>query len=52
VVGGLDNRSSVKRYDAATDWRNAIRFTIGSVGPTEEQDLFDSLIHNASRRQP
>jgi hypothetical protein len=54
--------SGVERYDVATNtWtvvadmletRNSLgAVTIGSAGPAEEQDLFDSLIDKASRRQ-
>jgi hypothetical protein len=53
----------VERYDAASNtWtdvadmlegRNAFAaVTIGSTGPAEEQDFFDSLIVKAARRQP
>jgi hypothetical protein len=57
VAGGND----VERYDVTTDAWAAVadmlseRFsfgavTIGSAGPAEAQDLFDSLIDQASRR--
>jgi hypothetical protein len=53
----------VERYDAADDTWTAVAdmiemrdssgvVTIGSAGPVEQQDLFDSLIENASCRQP
>jgi hypothetical protein len=60
--GGLprESYSSVERHDAASNtWAivgnmlegrryfNAV--TIGSAGPTEEQDLFDALIAKASK---
>jgi N-acetylneuraminic acid mutarotase len=63
-VGGPGSSGpSVERYDATTDtWtavtdmlqvhRNVGAVTIGSTGPAEEQDLFDSLIAKAFRRQP
>jgi kelch-like protein 28 len=63
AAGGVGNRrSSVERYDAATDTWTAVAsmlearstfgaVTIGSAGPAEEQDLFDSLIDKAFRRQ-
>jgi hypothetical protein len=62
AAGGVGNGFSVKRYDAATNaWTAAenmlegrITFcavTIGTAGPAKEQDLFDSLINKASRRQ-
>jgi hypothetical protein len=52
----------VERYDVATDTWTAVAdtlegrnsfstVTIGSAGPAKEQDLFDSLIDKASRRQ-
>jgi N-acetylneuraminic acid mutarotase len=56
--GGGD--SSVERYDVASNtwiamanmlqrWHSCGAVTIGSAGPAEEQDLFDSLIAEASR---
>jgi hypothetical protein len=63
AAGGVGlNGFSVERYDAATNsWtaaesmlegRESFRaVTIGSAGPAKEQDLFDSLINKASRRQ-
>jgi hypothetical protein len=59
VAGGVA-RSSVERYDVATDTWTAVAdmlegrysigaVTIGSADPAEEQDLFDSLIANADR---
>jgi hypothetical protein len=60
AAGGHDDqRSRLERYDVASDtWRamadmlegRAIfgAVTIGSSGPAEEQDLFDSLIAKAS----
>jgi N-acetylneuraminic acid mutarotase len=55
--------SSVERYDVATDIWTAVEdmmeerdsfcaVTIESKGPSEERDLFDSLIDKASCRQP
>jgi hypothetical protein len=55
--------SSVERYDVASNtWlavatmlegrRNCGAVAIGSTGPAEEQDLFDSLIDKASRECP
>jgi hypothetical protein len=52
---GFEGSRSVERYDAATDTWTAVAdmlegryafgaVTIGSAGPAEEQDLFDSLI--------
>jgi N-acetylneuraminic acid mutarotase len=63
AAGGLGQTSSVERYDVATNtWtimanmlearRYFCAVTIGSVGPVEEQDLFDSLIAKSSRRRP
>jgi hypothetical protein len=60
AVGGYLDNSSVERYDVATDMWTAVTdlrkgrelfhaVTIGSAGPAEEQDLFDSLIDKASR---
>jgi hypothetical protein len=61
VAGEIGNTSSVERYDAATDTWTAVAdmlegrhsfcaVTIGSAGPAEEQDLFDSLILKASKK--
>jgi hypothetical protein len=58
--GGASPHSSGERYDVATDTWTAVgsmlksRFncsavTIGSANPSEEQDLFDSLIAKAAR---
>jgi hypothetical protein len=63
AAGGFRNKLSVERYDAATDTWTAVAdmlegrdsfgaVTIGPAGPAEEQDLFDSLIDQTSRRQP
>jgi hypothetical protein len=63
VAGGIYNDSNVERYDAATDTWTAVAdmlegrhsfaaVTIGSTGPAEEPNLFDSLIDKVSRRQP
>jgi N-acetylneuraminic acid mutarotase len=63
MAGGIGNIFGVDRYDVATDTWTALAnmlvgrdmcgaVTIGSAGPAEEQDLFDSLIDKASRRQP
>jgi hypothetical protein len=63
VAGGFGNYSSVERYNVATDtWTEVADMlegryefgavTIGSAGPAEEQDLFDSLIDKAVLRQP
>jgi hypothetical protein len=60
VAGGVVNGFSVERYDVATDTWTAVAdmlerrctfgaVTIGSAGPAEEQDLFDSLIDKASK---
>jgi hypothetical protein len=62
ATGGAANGVSVERYDPATDtWtvmanmldnRLALcAVTIGSTGPAEEQDLFDSLIAKATTNQ-
>jgi N-acetylneuraminic acid mutarotase len=60
AVGGAGGqRSSVERYDVASDTWTAVAdmlegrrycgaVTIGSAGPADEQDLFDSLIAKAS----
>jgi N-acetylneuraminic acid mutarotase len=59
VAGGSPFLSSVDRYDKATDTWTAVAdmlegrayfraVTIRSTGPAEEQDLFDSLIAQAS----
>jgi N-acetylneuraminic acid mutarotase len=58
---GRESYSSVERYDTASNtWivvgnmlesrRHVSAVTIGSEGPTEEQDLFDALIAKASKR--
>jgi hypothetical protein len=60
--GGPTASSRVERYDVATDTWTAVTnmlegrhsfcaVTVGFAGPAEEQDLFDSLIDKASRRQ-
>jgi hypothetical protein len=59
AAGGNGGSESIERYDAASNtwtavadmlegrrWFSAV--TIGSAGPAEEQDLFDSLIAKAS----
>jgi hypothetical protein len=61
--GARNSASTVERYDAAADTWTAVAsmlqgrtffnaITIGSAGPAEEQDLFDSLIAKAARREP
>jgi N-acetylneuraminic acid mutarotase len=63
VAGGFGegNTSSVERYDVTNDTWTAMAdmlkrrhdfgaVTIVSTGPTEEQDLFDSLIAKATRQ--
>jgi hypothetical protein len=63
AAGGAGYDLSVERYDAATNtWTAAENMlegrhsfgavTIGTAGPAEEQNLFDSLIDKVSRRQP
>ena len=58
AAGGDGQRASVERYDAATNTWTAVAdmlegrhffsgVTIGSEGPAEDQDLFDSLITKA-----
>jgi hypothetical protein len=62
AAGGIidDGDASVERYDVASNMWTAVAdmlharnscgaVTIGSTGPAEEQDLFDSLIAKASR---
>jgi N-acetylneuraminic acid mutarotase len=64
VAGGLGNgnRSSVERYDIATDtWTDMADMlkerafcgaaTIQPVGPAQEQDLFDQLITQANKHR-
>jgi hypothetical protein len=62
AIGGQGSESSVERYNVATDTWTAMAdlphgrmgfgaVSIGSAGPAEEQDLFDSLIAQASRPQ-
>jgi hypothetical protein len=62
ATGGAESGASVERYDPATDtWtvmanmlddRLALcAVTIGSTGPAEEQDLFDSLIAKATTNE-
>jgi N-acetylneuraminic acid mutarotase len=57
VAGGSGEKSSVERYDPASDtWSSVANMlegrdcsgavTVGSSDPVEEQDLFDSLIAN------
>ena len=61
--GGRGCRSSAERYDEATDTWAAVAdmlegrvycsaVTIGSSGPAEEQDLFDSLIAKSLKGRP
>jgi hypothetical protein len=61
AAGGLSSPSSVERYDVVNNTWTAVAdmlqgrysfraVTIGSTGPAEEQDLFDSLITKASER--
>jgi N-acetylneuraminic acid mutarotase len=63
AAGGFGSESSVERYDVASNTWMALAnmlerryafsaVTIGSAGPVEEQDLFDSLITKALRRRP
>jgi hypothetical protein len=63
AAGGLGQASSVERYDEASNaWtamtnmlegrRYFCAITIGSAGPAEDQDLFNSLIVKASMRRP
>jgi hypothetical protein len=63
AAGGASTEKKVQRYDVTTHtWTEVAdmhegrsRFgaiTIGSVGAAEEQDLFDSLIAKAARRNP
>jgi hypothetical protein len=60
AIGGQGSESSAERYDVASNTWTAMAdlpqgrmacdaISIESVGPTEEQDLFDSLIAQASR---
>jgi hypothetical protein len=59
AAGGSGDMSAVERYDVATNtWTTVADMlerrshfcavTIGTMGPTEEQDLFDALIAKAS----
>ena len=61
AAGGKNSESKVQRYDVTADAWTEVRsmlegrshfgaVTIGSVGAAEEQDLFDSLIAQATRR--
>jgi hypothetical protein len=63
AAGGYRDESSVERYDVASNTWEAVvdmlegrvlcsAVTIGSAGPAEERDLFDSLIAKASCRRP
>jgi hypothetical protein len=63
VAGGDGTESHVQRYDVTADaWTEEVDMleerchfravTIGAVGAAEEQDLFDSLIAQAARRNP
>jgi hypothetical protein len=63
TAGGEGQSLSVARYNVATDTWTAMvdmlegrRFfgsvTIGSSGPTEEQDLFNALITKVIRQRP
>jgi hypothetical protein len=58
-IGQSSVEGSVECYDVASDiwtdvadmlegWMHLCAVTIGSAGPAEEQDLFDSLISKAS----
>jgi N-acetylneuraminic acid mutarotase len=62
AAGGLRSQSRVERYDVTSDTWTAVAdtlqargypcaVTIGSGGPAEEQNLFDSLIAKASERR-
>jgi hypothetical protein len=62
AAGGIWSPSTVERYDAALDAWTAVAnmlegrnsfgaVTIRSMGPAEEQDLFDSLIAKAIRER-
>jgi N-acetylneuraminic acid mutarotase len=59
AAGGQDSESKVQRYDVTTNaWTEVADMlegrygfgavTVGSTGPVEEQDLFDSLITKAT----
>jgi hypothetical protein len=61
ATGGLNNSASVERYDVAMGtWMSTgnllegrvgfCAVTIGSVGPAEEEDIFDKLITTATIR--
>jgi N-acetylneuraminic acid mutarotase len=63
AAGGLGASSSMERYDAASDTWTAVAdmlesrhlfsaVTVASMGPAEEQSLFDSLIAKAERGRP
>jgi hypothetical protein len=63
VAGGDGTESHVQRYDVTADAWTEVEdmleerchfraVTIGAVGAAEEQDLFDSLIAQAARRNP
>jgi hypothetical protein len=62
AMGNVEN-NSVERYDVASDSWEAVAdmpeqrwlcgaVTIGSAGPVEEQDLFDTLIAKATKNRP
>jgi hypothetical protein len=62
AIGGYNSESSMERYDVTTDtWTTMVDLphgrmgfgavSIGATGPAAEQDLFDSLIAQASARQ-
>jgi hypothetical protein len=62
AAGGMESECSVERYDVTSDtWTHvadmlAGRYlcravTIGSAGPAEDQDLFDSLIAKAANER-
>jgi hypothetical protein len=62
AAGGEDSKANVQRYDVTTNaWTEVADMllgrshfgavTIGSAGAAEEQDLFDSLIVKAARRE-
>jgi N-acetylneuraminic acid mutarotase len=61
MAGGIENGASVEQYDAATDTWTAVAdmlrrryafcaVAIGSAGPAEERDFFDSLIDDVSKK--
>jgi hypothetical protein len=63
AAGGQGAPSNVERYDVASDTWTAVAnmhesrhlfsaVTVASMGPAEEQGLFDSLIAKAERGRP